>query len=360
MIKKYQKNRHPLFLSFLVIVLFLGANSVFALEVPLPGLSNNPTLPQYIVYFFQWGISIAGILALISFTIGAVGLIMSGDNPELAGNSKDRMKSAVLGLVLVAASFIIINTINPMLITPTLTPLTPVVITTPPTPGVYYYLQTGCVGDDSGDNTSSQDIIATPFNGNIKSIKIIDDPTNNINYGIIFHEAEGLKNGGMCGYPISAEGCHTVNVKASAADIFTIRNTINYSNYNIFGFGITNDVVTFYSTPYGWNKGANSGFKQMGEKDINPYYAEGANKLAFDYTNIDRLNQYKINLCPTFQSCPGSIKLKGNYLVALYSGSGGYDSYCQTFTADVPNLNVQPFIAASGQNIGVVDIYAIQ
>jgi len=360
--------KHLLLSAFLIIFLFLNSGFAFALEVtsypPLPGLqapsdcAGSNCLPVYIVYWFGFLVYVAGVLALISFVVGAVGLIVSGDNPELAGNSKDRMKGAVLGLVLVIASFLIIKTINPTLITPTLTPLPQVALPTPPpAPGVYYYTQPGCAGDGSGVNTASQDYIPDPFNGNIKSVKIIDDATNDINYGVIFHEVPGLKNGGMCSYLIAAAGCHAVNIKASAADIFLKRDAITYSNYNIFGFGITNDVVTFFSAPYGWATGANAGFKQLGEKDVNPVYTNAANLLTFDYTHIKRLPKYQTGLCPNFQTCPGSIKLKGKYIIALYAGTYS-SSYCQTFTADVPNLNVQPFIASGTQKINMVIVYA--
>ena len=71
---KNMKNKYLLLLA-LALVFFSVAGFASALEVPLPGLSDNPTLPQYVVYFFNIGISLAGILALISFTVGAIGLI---------------------------------------------------------------------------------------------------------------------------------------------------------------------------------------------------------------------------------------------------------------------------------------------
>ena len=107
--------------SFLIIFLFVAINSALALEVQLPGLGTNPTLPQYVSFFFSWLIGIAGVLSLISFTIGAVGLI--NPNVEAHGEAKSRMISAVLGLVLTMASFIIINTINSNIINIQLTPL---------------------------------------------------------------------------------------------------------------------------------------------------------------------------------------------------------------------------------------------
>jgi len=332
-----------------VIFAFLSSAASYAsaLEVKLPGLGDNPTLPQYVVFFFNWGISIAGVLALISFTIGAVGLI--NPNVEAHSEAKDRMKGALIGLVLTMASFIIIHTINPALETPTLTAL-PQISTpaTPPAPGIYYYLQTGCKGDSSSPNTSSQDQIAPPYNGNIKSFKIINGPAGDPNYGIVFHQVSGLKNGGLCSFPVSTTGCHNVNIAALAADIFTIK-------YGAAS-NAKNDAVTFYSAPYGWDAGAHAGYYPVGEKEINPYYPQNVGSIVFNYIGVDRQPGY-INVCKSFSDCPGSIKLKNNYLVGLYANGNSKGSYCQTFTADIPNLNTQPFIASGGK-IGFIYIYA--
>ncbi|MCX6718293.1 MAG: hypothetical protein NTY81_01670 [Candidatus Staskawiczbacteria bacterium] len=130
------KNKHLLLSTFLIVFLFCNANfvSASALEVPLPGLCTGHldtcSLPEYAIYFFTFFIGIGFTLSLISFVIGAVGLIASMDSAESASNARDRMKGAVLGLILTFASFIIIQTINPALLKPTLTPLSGV-------PGVF-------------------------------------------------------------------------------------------------------------------------------------------------------------------------------------------------------------------------------
>ena len=120
------KNKYLLFLSFFIGFLFWGSGLVFALEAKLPGLKDNPTLPEYVKYLFTFGISLAAILALISFTVGAVQLIISGDSPETSSNAKDRMKGSVLGLVLALSSFLILQTINPELLKLHVTPVSEV------------------------------------------------------------------------------------------------------------------------------------------------------------------------------------------------------------------------------------------
>lgn len=133
--KKYKK-----IIIFLIFALVLiEASPVYALEIKyfnLPMVGNpeycadsGGCLGLYVSWWFTFGIYIAGALALISFTIGAIGLI--NPNPEAHNEAKDRMKSSVLGLVLTLSAFVLLRTINPQFISPTLTPL-------PGVDGIFY------------------------------------------------------------------------------------------------------------------------------------------------------------------------------------------------------------------------------
>ena len=124
---------------FIIIftVFLLSAGSALALEakypvVPgLPPVTDNSDLGDYVGYFFGLAMYIAGILAVISFTIGAIQIISSASSPDMEKDGKDRMKGAVLGLVLTLSAFVILKTINPSFVTPTLTPL-------PGVAGIFY------------------------------------------------------------------------------------------------------------------------------------------------------------------------------------------------------------------------------
>jgi len=367
------KNKYLLFSAFLIIFFFLSTNSALALEVDL-GLGPNPDLPHYVSFIFTWLIGIAGILSLVSFTVGAIGLI--NPNVEAHKEATDRMKGAVLGLVLTLASFIIINTINPALKTLNLTPLTPVVIPPPaPAPGVYYYLSPDCTGDSSAVNTYSGDYIDNKFAGKIQSVKIVnyidpEFPENDIYYGVIFHKETGLINGGECNPPMLSP----VNVQSqclslkdldpaatNAADIFSFDTNFSTSPGN---------GVTFYSAPHGWYVGAKAGYCNIADSSIiiptpllNPNFAipniysainPESNDMRFDYTGVVRPPEYQ-KQCITFlsYSCSGSIRIKGSYLVALYSSTNTSNGvgYCQTFTKDVEDLNEQPFLASGAKMI---------
>jgi len=137
-----EKNKYFLFLAFLFIFLFCSSGFASALEVkgypPVPGLvapsaecNAKTCLAIYVAYWFGLLVYTAGILALISFTIGAVGFMVSIDSAEVKSGAKDRMKGALLGLALTVVAFLILKTINPTLVRPSLEAL-------PGVDGVFY------------------------------------------------------------------------------------------------------------------------------------------------------------------------------------------------------------------------------
>ena len=428
--KKYmKKNKYLLLLVFFIIFLFTSAGFAYALEVQFSGLGSNPSFPEYVSFLFTWGISIAGILAVISFALGAIGLI--SPNIESHNDAKDRMKGAVLGLALTLASFAIIHTINPSLETLNMTPLSQLsgvylakgsdlivsaqsytdtskitagyntikytcTTGTGPnllvwmfpetnleqgtsnlysssvtvqrikcggsasisgkslrmafeTPGVYYCM-TGCGGDNlcqgymSDANITSQDQIAKIFQNNVKGVMIVSDKTNQLYYGAILHRAVGLASGGACNIPVfnttDDTACKPIPFPSysSAANIYAMNKTPLTSG----------DGVDFFSEEFGPNTGAKAGFFNQTASTI-PFsgIVPDANTLIFSWTNIDQPDTYK-NKYTNFQSKPGSIRIKGSYLVGLYSGE-----YCQTFEGDqiVANLNAQPIVASGGTKI---------
>ena len=276
-------------------------------------------------------------------------------------------------------------------------------------PGIYYCLN-GCGGGSlcsgymSHANTSSQNFIDSPFAGGIKALRIVNDANKGLFYGVVFHNSmNGLENGGFCNVPIlnSSGGMNCFPVEKSdytfAVDIFKLNKDP----------GTSGDGVTFYSEDHGWDAGRQAGSAEITDKDI-PYPSEGGafnydnprpalgggissdaflpyeDKMCFNYNgaNVNMPDDYKYKCdeskchdewseesgtgcsstaCESFQDCPGSIRIKGNYLVGLYSdaidpASGKKESYCQTFTENVPNLDAQPFL---GPGAGKTDLKTV-
>ncbi len=106
-------------LLFLAIIVFAPATA-FATEfypiVPLPALQQESmTLPQYVNAVFTLAISIGAILAVLMLIFGGFEYMTS----EATGGKKDgrdRIRQALLGLVLLLLSYLILYVINPQLL----------------------------------------------------------------------------------------------------------------------------------------------------------------------------------------------------------------------------------------------------
>ncbi|PIR89798.1 hypothetical protein COU04_01490, partial [bacterium (Candidatus Gribaldobacteria) CG10_big_fil_rev_8_21_14_0_10_33_41] len=105
-------------------------NSVFAqeMEVEYPELNKikiteTTSFPLYVKYIFNWAIIIGAIIAFGSLIYGGVRYLTSTGNPEALKDAKNQIFSAFMGLIILLASGLIFNTINPQLTTIQLIPL---------------------------------------------------------------------------------------------------------------------------------------------------------------------------------------------------------------------------------------------
>lgn len=125
------------FLIFLLLELILAPGFCFALETTYPAIPGIPAitdtsgLGDYISYFFGLAIILAGVLAVVVLATGGVRLIMSAGNVTSRKEATDMIKGSILGMALVATSFMILRTINIQLVKPSLAPL-------PSVEGIYY------------------------------------------------------------------------------------------------------------------------------------------------------------------------------------------------------------------------------
>ena len=108
-----------LLLSIFVIILF--AFEVFALETVWPRaplgtiLTDSSSIVDVVRYFYEWGIVLGGIAAFISLVIAGIEYMASAGMPARIADAKDRMTSAVVGLILLLGIYLILNAINPEL-----------------------------------------------------------------------------------------------------------------------------------------------------------------------------------------------------------------------------------------------------
>ncbi|MBU0661049.1 pilin [Patescibacteria group bacterium] len=82
-------------------------------KISFGGKTTFSNMGEFIQIMYRYGLQIAGILAVIMIIVGGFQWTMSGGNASIIGEAKKRITGAVIGLVIAALSFTILQTINP-------------------------------------------------------------------------------------------------------------------------------------------------------------------------------------------------------------------------------------------------------
>ncbi|MBI1971393.1 MAG: hypothetical protein HYS52_00900 [Candidatus Wildermuthbacteria bacterium] len=109
-------------LLLLVLLLPIAAEAVeLNLTYPtFPGGPNinNPAeqnLANIIAWFYYAIVGIAGFAAFVMIVWGGVQWMGSAGNPQATGDAKDKVQKALLGLLIVLASVLLLQIVNPEL-----------------------------------------------------------------------------------------------------------------------------------------------------------------------------------------------------------------------------------------------------
>ncbi|TSC95011.1 MAG: hypothetical protein CEN87_23 [Parcubacteria group bacterium Licking1014_1] len=153
-------------------------------------ITSDSSFPEYAKYFFNMGIGLAGVLAVITVVFGGIYYLISLGKGKFTDEGKEWIKSGILGLLIVVSSYLIVATINPALVVFDLKGLAPLSFLTnlfnPPPPSlptvVYQEIPIGalvenlllgkmdCYGfDDSGDPVNGSRIEGTTSNDEVFS-----------------------------------------------------------------------------------------------------------------------------------------------------------------------------------------------
>lgn len=95
-----------------------GQGKCFANPPPVPltiaigGAVTTLDIGDYIAKVYNYGVTIAGILAGVMFVVGGFQYLTAGNSGRVA-KAKERIKDAIIGLLLVLGAYVILNTINP-------------------------------------------------------------------------------------------------------------------------------------------------------------------------------------------------------------------------------------------------------
>jgi len=109
-----------LFLSILIAFLSYPLSSL-ALELNYPKFGGfemklDMNLNQLIAWFYYFMVGVAGIATFAMLVWGGFKWITSAGNPAQLSEAKSRITSALIGLFIVLASYLILQTINPELL----------------------------------------------------------------------------------------------------------------------------------------------------------------------------------------------------------------------------------------------------
>ncbi len=231
--------------------------------------------------------------------------------------------------------------------------------------GIYYCMggcsETGtiCSGLMSKTNTSSGQI-SEPFKNNVKSVLFVNDPTQALQYGAVFHFFDDPKQSGPCSFIYNLtstdkkRSCFNMGSSpSSSVSVFAW----NYKTPETSGAG-----ANFYSEPWGNAVGARAGNYFLSSGNIKNYFHIPTNKIIFNYSGINRPTNY-ISLYQSFLQRPGSIYLEGNYLFVLNNLISTNDHgeklfVCQIFYSDIFNIKETEFFAKENkiENIEILPI----
>ncbi|NCN07625.1 hypothetical protein GW933_02925 [Candidatus Falkowbacteria bacterium] len=103
------------------------------LNVPIGGVKTIPSFYEYIQLWYSFVVGVVGIIATVIIMWGGFKWLTSRGNAAAIGDAKDRIWSAIIGLVLVFLSYNLLYLINPELVKIKLPSLTTISTTNSPT-----------------------------------------------------------------------------------------------------------------------------------------------------------------------------------------------------------------------------------
>lgn len=105
--------KDPVLVKFIPSLTIPGS-SIFNEGVPV--IVTGRTMGEYIAALYVFFVGVAGILSTVFIMYGGVRYVISTGNPSQIQGAKDTIMSALVGLLIAVASYIILLTINPNLV----------------------------------------------------------------------------------------------------------------------------------------------------------------------------------------------------------------------------------------------------
>jgi hypothetical protein len=109
--------KHFFVAVFLGISIGWGASVARAVNIsptfPVPNAYPTSSPGGFVANFYQFALMISGVLAFGAVVYGGVKYISSAGNPSAQTDGKDWIEAALLGLLLLAGAYLVLNVINP-------------------------------------------------------------------------------------------------------------------------------------------------------------------------------------------------------------------------------------------------------
>ena len=107
---------------FLIVFQVAFAGTIIQNYPDIPGAKKpgegdpGQELPQLIQYIFRFSLGLVGIVGILALIFAAFGYLTSVGDPAKAASAKQRIVSALLGVLLLLSSYILLKVINPDLL----------------------------------------------------------------------------------------------------------------------------------------------------------------------------------------------------------------------------------------------------
>ncbi len=93
-----------------------GGTGKYNLITNVPGVGEIEDISDYIKALYLFGLAIVGVIAMLFVIIGGIRYMTAAGNESTITEAKGQITAAILGLVLLLTSWLILNTINPELV----------------------------------------------------------------------------------------------------------------------------------------------------------------------------------------------------------------------------------------------------
>jgi len=104
------------------------------------GTMESDILAKYVIAIYNYGLAIVGILGAIMLMAGGLIWLTSGGNTTKIGQAKELMTGSIIGMIILLGAWMILNTINPNLVSLKGIPVTVIAKIANPTPCCNKYL----------------------------------------------------------------------------------------------------------------------------------------------------------------------------------------------------------------------------